>query len=65
MQEKLNNFGVKYSNQENNKKAEWISNTTKELGLEESPKVEIHIDLLRTTQKRISNWKTPDHDGIH
>ena len=38
---------------------------TKELeGLEEWPKAEIHIDLLKTTQK-ISNWKTPGHDGIH
>ena len=33
-------------------------------GLEEGPKAEIHINLLKTTQK-ISNWKTPGHDGIH
>ena len=39
---------------------------TRELkGLEEGPKTEIHIDLLKTTLKRISNWKTPSHDGIH
>ena len=39
---------------------------TKELeGLEEGPKVEIHIDLLKTTLKKVSNWKTPGHDGIH
>ena len=25
----------------------------------------IHIDLLKTTLKRISNWKAPGHDGIH
>ena len=36
---------------EHNKKAEWISNMTKDLGLEEGPKTEIHIDLLRTLQK--------------
>ena len=29
------------------------------------PKTEIHIDLLKTTLKRISNWKAPGHDGIH
>ena len=47
------------------KKAEWISKMAKELkGLEEDPKAEIHIDLLRTTQK-ISKWKMSGHDGIH
>ena len=30
---------------------------------EEGPKTEIHINLLKTTLKRISNWKTPGHDG--
>ena len=49
-----------------NEKAEWINNTTRELeGLEEGPKVEIHTDLFKTTLKKISNWKTPGHDGIH
>ena len=33
-------------------------------GLEGDQKAEIHIDLLKMTQK-ISNWKTPGHDGIH
>ena len=48
-----------------NKKAEWISNMSKDLeGLKERPKTEIHIDLLRMTQK-ITNWKTPGHDGIN
>ena len=27
--------------------------------------MEIHIDLLKTTLKGISNWKAPGHDGIH
>ena len=49
-----------------NERAEWINNMTRELeGFEEGPKAEIHIDLLRTTLKKISNGKTPDHDGIH
>ena len=26
---------------------------------------EIHTDLLKMTLKKISNWKTPGHDGIH
>ena len=67
MQEKQNNFGWKYSNQKNiTKKAEWISNIAKKLErLEEGSKAEMHIDLLRTALKTISNWKTPGHDGIH
>ena len=47
-------------------RAEWIKNITRDLeGLEEGPRVEIHIDLLKTTLKRIPNWKTPGHDEIH
>ena len=34
-------------------------------GLEEGPKVKIHVDSLRTKLKKIPNWKTPGHDGIH
>ena len=49
-----------------NENAEWINNITRDLdGLEEGPEMEIHVDLLRTTLKRISNWKAPGHDGIH
>ena len=41
-----------------NENVEWINNITRELdGLEEAPKTEIHIDLFKTTLKRISNWK--------
>ena len=39
--------------------------TRKLEGLEEGPKVEIHIELLKNTLEEISNWKTPGHDGIH
>ena len=39
---------------------------TRELeGLEEGPKVELHIYLLKMTLKKISNWKIPGHDGTH
>ena len=39
---------------------------TRELeGLEEGPKAEIHIELFKKTLKKISNWKTLGHDGIH
>ena len=49
-----------------NENAEWINNITRELdGLEEGPKIEIHVDLLKTTPKRISNWKASGRDGIH
>ena len=27
--------------------------------------MEIHIELLKNTLKKISNWKTPGHDGIN
>ena len=38
---------------EQNKKAEWINKMAKELeGFEEGPKVEIHIDLLKTALKK-------------
>ena len=38
MQESPNDFGLKYGNQKQSKKAEWINNMTKELeGLEEDP----------------------------
>ena len=49
-----------------NEKVEWINHITRELKeLEEDPKVEIHTDLPQTTLKKVSNWKTPGHDGIH
>ena len=45
-----------------NEKVEWINDMTRELeGFEEGPKVEIHIELLKKTLKKISNWKTPGH----
>ena len=49
-----------------NENAEWINNITRELkGFEASPKPEIHVDLLKKTLKRISNWKAPGHDRMH
>ena len=49
-----------------NENSEWINNITREIeGLEKGPKIEIHVDLLRSILKRISNWKVPGHDGIH
>ena len=49
----------------NYKKTEWINNMTRDLeGLEEDPKAEIHMDLLKTTLKK-SNLKMLGHDGIH
>ena len=54
MQWKPNDFGLKYGNKENNEEVEWIINMKKELvKLEEDPKAEIHIDLLKTTLKSI------------
>ena len=38
-------------------KAEGINDLTRELGLEEGPKAEMHIELLKKTLKKITNWK--------
>ena len=58
MQKKPNDFGVKYGNQKHNEKAEWINNITRELeGIEEGPKAEIHIDLLKMTLKKYQTGK--------
>ena len=47
---------------QHNEKAERINHITRELaGLE----AEIHTDLLKTTLRKVSNRKTPGHDGIH
>ena len=64
MQEKPNDLRLKYGNQENiTDKIKWKNKMTRELeGLEEGPKAEIHIILLKTILI-ISNWKTPGHDG--
>ena len=44
-----------------NEKAEWINDMTRELeGLEEGPKAEIHIELLKNTLKRYKTGKRPD-----
>ena len=51
---------------QHNEKAKWINHITTELEqLEEGLKAEIHTDLLKTTLKKVSNWKRPGHDGIH
>ena len=43
-------------------KAKWINSMKKELqSVKESPKTNIHINSLRATLKKISNWKTPGH----
>ena len=58
--------GLKYGNQKHTEKPEWINYITRELEeLEEGLKAEIHTDLLKTSLKEVSNWKTHGHDGIH
>ena len=47
-----------------NEKVEWIIPITRELEeLEEGQEAEIHTDLRKIKLKKISNWKTPGHDG--
>ena len=33
-------------------------------GLEEGSETDIHLESLWVTLKKVSNWKTPGHDGI-
>ena len=50
----IKQFWTKNGNQKHSEKAEWINYMTRELeGLEEGPKAEILIDLLKTTLKNI------------
>ena len=66
MPKKSNDLDENMTTKKHNDNTEWINTITRELeGLEEGPKMEIHIDLLKTTLKRILNWKTPGHDGIN
>ena len=62
----IERFWTKIWQKKHNERTEWVNNITRELeGLEEGPKAEIHIDLLKMTLKRIPNWKTPGHDRMH
>ena len=43
-----------------------MNNMKKELqGLEEDPEADLRLELLKATLKKVPNWKTPEHDGIH
>ena len=67
MRKKTERFWTKiWQPKQYHEKAVWINLITRELEqLEEGAKAEIHNDLLRTTLKKVSNWKTPGHDRIH
>ena len=53
MPKKPNDFELKYGNQKHKEKTEWINYMTRELeGQEERPRAEIHINLLKTGQKK-------------
>ena len=55
-----------WEEKEHNRNAEWINKMKNELkGIEEGPKVDIHLDSLRITLKKIAYWKTPGYDGIY
>ena len=45
---------------------EWINKLKRDLqGFEERPESEIHIDSLRSILRKMPNWKSQSHDGIH
>ena len=55
-----------WKRKEHKRKAKYISNIRKELeGPEEAPMVRINLNSLRTTLKKVSNWKMLGYDGIH
>ena len=63
---KRNNFVVKYGNQENiakklNRKAAWV----KGYRFRRRTKSENTHRFTQNNTKKISNWKTSSHDGIH
>ena len=33
--------------------------------IEEGPVASVHIITLKSVLKKVTNWKTPGHDGIH
>ena len=40
-------------------------NEKEKVGHEEPPKTKILLDSIRTTLKKVPNWKTPGHEIIH
>ena len=34
-------------------------------GLEEGPKLKTHLDSLRVTFEKVTNWKMPDYNCIY
>ena len=63
---KLKQFWIKiWRRNEHNRKVEWINSMEKELKeFEEGPEAKIHVKSIRTTLKKVPNWKTPGHDGF-
>ena len=46
--------------------AKWINDMQKEFEeFEEGPEANIHMESVRTTFKKVPNWKTPGHNGIY
>ena len=56
------NFGAKYSNKENIKKPNEKATLEK---TQKDSKAKIYRDSLWTTLNKVTNWKTPGHNGIH
>ena len=55
-----------WERKDHNKKVEWINNMETGLRmLKESPQVNIQPKGLKTTLKKITNWKNLDLDGLH
>ena len=55
-----------WKRKEHNKKSKWISDIKNELmEIEEGPVASVHIITLKSVLKKVTNWKTPGHDGIH
>ena len=58
-------WGKLWEQNEYNRKAKTINNMGKELQcLDEGPEGDIYLESLRTTLKKVPNWKIPGPDGI-
>ena len=65
MQGKLINFGVKYGNQENITKSRMDKQHGKRVRRTRRRIKSENTHKFTQNNTKISNWKTPDHDGIH
>ena len=58
-------LGKIWERREHHRKTDWINKDKELLGLKESPKTKILLNLLRAKLKEVANWKTPGNGSKH